>query len=57
VVAGAVKVQNRVPDGATWDGKTDLPIDEATLQEVLSDRDPGESEQAGGSGKQRKSGT
>jgi L,D-transpeptidase ErfK/SrfK len=57
VLAGAVKVQNRVPDGATWDGKTDLPMDEKTLQEVLSDRDPAESEAAGGSGKQRKSGT
>jgi L,D-transpeptidase ErfK/SrfK len=57
VLAGAVKVQNRVPDGSTWDGKSDLPMDEKTLQEVLSDRDPGESEQAGGSGKPKKTGT
>jgi L,D-transpeptidase ErfK/SrfK len=57
VLASAVKVQNRVPEGATWDGKTDLPMDEKTLQEVLSDRDPTESEAAGGSGKQPKSGT
>jgi L,D-transpeptidase ErfK/SrfK len=39
VVAAATRVQNRVPDGASWDGKTDLPVDEATFQEMLSDRD------------------
>jgi L,D-transpeptidase ErfK/SrfK len=57
VVASALKVQNRVPDGATWDGKSDLPMDEKSYQEMLSDRDPSEPETAGGSGKQRKSGT
>ncbi len=40
VVAGAPKVQNHVPDGASWDGKSDLPPDEATFREMLSDRDP-----------------
>jgi L,D-transpeptidase ErfK/SrfK len=40
VLANAQRVQNRVPDGATWDGKTDLPLDEKTYQEMLSERDP-----------------
>jgi hypothetical protein len=57
VLASAIKVQNRVPEGATWDGKSDLPMDEQTFQEVLSDRDPAEPETAGGSGKAKKSGT
>ena len=57
VIASATKVQNRVPEGATWDGKTDLPMDEQTFQEVLSDRDPSQPETAGGSAKPRKSGT
>jgi len=39
-VASAQRVENRVPDGATWDGKTDLPLDEKTYQEMLSERDP-----------------
>jgi len=42
VLASAPKVQNRVPDGATWDGKSDLPPDEASFREMLSDRDPQE---------------
>jgi hypothetical protein len=29
-----------VPEGATWDGKSDLPLDEASLREMLSDQDP-----------------
>ncbi len=40
VVASAPKVENRVPDGAAWDGKTDLPLDEKSYQEMLSERDP-----------------
>lgn len=40
VVAAAPRVQNRVPFGASWDGKSDLPVDEATFQEMLSDREP-----------------
>jgi L,D-transpeptidase ErfK/SrfK len=30
-------VENRVPDGATWDGVSGLPIDEDTFQEMFSD--------------------
>ncbi len=40
VLAAAPRVQNRVPAGATWDGKTNLPVDEQTFQQMLSDSDP-----------------
>jgi len=40
VLAAAPKVQNRVPLNASWDGKTDLPVDAEAFQEMLSDRDP-----------------
>lgn len=40
VLASALRVENRVPEDATWDGKTDLPLDEKTFQEMLSERDP-----------------
>ncbi len=40
VVADAVRVQNRVPIGATWDGKSNLPMDEATFRQMVSDSDP-----------------
>jgi L,D-transpeptidase ErfK/SrfK len=40
LLAAATTVQNRVPEGASWDGQTDLPVDEETFQEMLSDRDP-----------------
>jgi L,D-transpeptidase ErfK/SrfK len=42
VLASAPQVQNRVPEDATWDGKSDLPPDEASFREMLSDRDPQE---------------
>jgi L,D-transpeptidase ErfK/SrfK len=48
VVAAAPRVQNRVPFGASWDGKTDLPVDEETFQEMLSDRDPSAPATTGG---------
>jgi L,D-transpeptidase ErfK/SrfK len=40
VVAAATMVQNRVPDGSTWDGKSDLPMDEGTFRQMMSDVDP-----------------
>jgi L,D-transpeptidase ErfK/SrfK len=40
VVASATRVQNRVPEGASWDGLSNLPLDDQSLAEVLSDRDP-----------------
>jgi L,D-transpeptidase ErfK/SrfK len=49
LVASAVRVQNVVPPGASWDGKTDLPVDEETFRSMLSDRDPQASPATGGS--------
>jgi L,D-transpeptidase ErfK/SrfK len=40
VLASALKVQNRVPDGSTWDGKTDLPMDEGTFRQMMSEVEP-----------------
>jgi L,D-transpeptidase ErfK/SrfK len=47
VIANAPRVENRVPDGSTWDGKSDLPMDEKTYQQIVSETQDG----------QRKSGT
>ena len=52
-LAGALHVDNRLPDGASWDGQTDLPMDEKTFQEMVSDRDPAQN----GTPAPRKSGT
>ena len=41
VVAAAPRVQNVVPEGSTWDGKSDLPMDEASFQQMMSDTEPG----------------
>jgi L,D-transpeptidase ErfK/SrfK len=40
IVAKATIVQNKVAPGATWDGISDLPVDEATFQELVEDREP-----------------
>jgi L,D-transpeptidase ErfK/SrfK len=40
VLAVATKVQNRLPDGSTWDGKTDLPMDEGTFRQMMSEVEP-----------------
>jgi len=40
IVSTATLVQNKVAPGATWDGVSDLPVDEATFQELVSDREP-----------------
>jgi L,D-transpeptidase ErfK/SrfK len=40
IVANATLVQNKVAPGATWDGVSDLPVDEATFQELVEDREP-----------------
>jgi hypothetical protein len=40
VLASAIKVQNRIPQGSTWDGTTDLPMDEGTFRQVISDMQP-----------------
>jgi L,D-transpeptidase ErfK/SrfK len=36
VLADARQVENRLPDGAAWDGRTELPMDEKTFERVLS---------------------
>ncbi len=40
VIAAAPRVQNRVAPDSTWDGVSNLPVDEKTFQEMLSDSDP-----------------
>ena len=47
VLAAATKVQNHLPDGSTWDGKSDLPMDEGTFRQMMSDVDPNSPEAAG----------
>ncbi len=41
VLAAAPHVQNVLPEGASWDGTSDLPMDEATFKQMASDSDPG----------------
>jgi L,D-transpeptidase ErfK/SrfK len=41
LLAAAPRVQNVLPEGSTWDGKTDLPMDEATFRQVVSEMEPG----------------
>jgi L,D-transpeptidase ErfK/SrfK len=40
IIANAKIVQNKVAPGATWDGLTDLPVDEKTFQELVEEREP-----------------
>ncbi len=42
ILAAAPKVQNRIPEGSSWDGTTDLPMDEATFRQVMSEMEPKE---------------
>lgn len=39
-VAAATEVQNRVPEGANWDGADDVARDEASFKQLLSEREP-----------------
>ena len=39
IITSASLVQNKVAPGATWDGVSDLPVDEATFNELMSDRE------------------
>ena len=41
VLAGAPRVQNVLPEGSTWDGQSDLPMDEASFKQMLSEIEPG----------------
>ncbi len=39
-VAGAHRVRNELPDGATWDGKSGLLVDEKQFAEMMGSREP-----------------
>jgi L,D-transpeptidase ErfK/SrfK len=41
ILANAPRVQNVLPEGSTWDGKSDLPMDEDSFKQMLSDIEPG----------------
>jgi L,D-transpeptidase ErfK/SrfK len=41
VLAAAPRVQNVLPEGSSWNGTSDLPMDEATFKQMASDSDPG----------------
>jgi L,D-transpeptidase ErfK/SrfK len=40
VLASATMVENQLPAGATWDGKSDLPMDEKTFDQIMGESDP-----------------
>jgi hypothetical protein len=40
VLASATRVENQLPVGASWDGKSDLPVDEKTFDQIMGDSDP-----------------
>ena len=40
VLAAAPRVQNVLPEGSTWDGKSDLPMDEGSFKQMLSEIEP-----------------
>ena len=50
ILAAAPRVQNVVPEGSTWDGKTDLPMDEATFRQIVSEIEPNGAAAADGAG-------
>jgi L,D-transpeptidase ErfK/SrfK len=41
VLAAAPRVQNALPPGSTWDGTTDLPMDESSFRQILNEIQPG----------------
>jgi L,D-transpeptidase ErfK/SrfK len=43
VLAAAPRVQNVLPEGSTWDGKSDLPMDQASFNQIMSEIEPGKS--------------
>jgi L,D-transpeptidase ErfK/SrfK len=46
VLAGVSLVQNILPEGSTWDGKTDLPMTDAEFNKMMSGTDQGASDGA-----------
>jgi L,D-transpeptidase ErfK/SrfK len=49
VLAAAPRVENVLPVGSTWDGRSDLPMDEASFQQMMSEVEPGAASGDGGS--------
>jgi L,D-transpeptidase ErfK/SrfK len=41
VLAAAARVRNVLPDGSSWDGKSDLPMDQASFEQLMSEIEPG----------------
>ncbi len=41
VLAAAPRVQNVLPEGSTWDGTSDLPMDQASFNQIISEIEPG----------------
>jgi hypothetical protein len=41
VLAAVPHVQNVLPEGSTWNGSTDLPMDEDTFKQMVSEIEPG----------------
>jgi L,D-transpeptidase ErfK/SrfK len=50
ILAAAPRVQNVLPEGSTWDGKTDLPMDEGAFRQILSEVEPNGAAAADGAG-------
>ena len=48
VLAAAPRVRNVLPEGSTWDGKSDLPMDEASFKQMLSETEPAAPGEEGG---------
>jgi L,D-transpeptidase ErfK/SrfK len=44
IVANSPHVQNVLPEGSTWDGHSDLPMDEATFNKMVSEVEPGDTD-------------
>jgi len=44
IVANSPHVQNVLPEGSTWDGHSDLPMDEATFNKMVSEVEPGDAD-------------
>jgi L,D-transpeptidase ErfK/SrfK len=47
LIAAATRVQNVLPVGSTWDGKSDLPMDEGSFKQMLSEIEPNAQEEGG----------
>ena len=53
VLARVQLVQNVLPAGSTWDGKTDLPLTDAEFNKLMSGTDQGAASDSAGSGGER----